>query len=325
MTTDNASPSGRLPFFPISFFASIMGLAGLSIAWTKAQHVWDVDLHLTLPLALLTLAAFLMVGAIYIKKVMSFPEAVAQELQHPVKLSFFPAISISLILLAIIFIELSPTIARGFWLIGTSLHLVMTLFVLNAWMHQGHFQIQHITPAWFIPAVGNVLVPIAGMPLGYTEVSWFFFSIGLLFWIVLLTIVFYRILFHAPIDERLLPTLFILVAPPAVGFISYMKLHGGGLDPFARILFFSGLFLALMLTSQLRRFIELPFALSWWAYSFPTAAITIANYVMYQATDKSGFLWLGNALLLILTALIGLLVLKTFKAIRSNRICVPGH
>ena|GEM_PF-3316996 len=71
-----------------------------------------------------------------------------------------------------------------------------------------------------------MLVPVAGVPLGYTDISWFFFSIGILFWGMLLTIIFYRVLFDNPLEERLMPTLFILIAPPAVGFIAYTRLTG---------------------------------------------------------------------------------------------------
>ena len=102
-----------------------------------------------------------------------------------------------------------------------------------------------MNPSWFIPIVGNILVPIAGVPLGYTDISWFFFSIGIVFWPVLLTIIFYRIIFHPALPGKLIPTFFILIAPPAVGFLSYMKLTGE-MDNFARILYFSGLFFTLL-------------------------------------------------------------------------------
>jgi tellurite resistance protein len=315
----------RLAFFPISFFAMVMGLSGLTIAWEKAQHVFNVDLGINLLLAGLTMLIFAVFSIAYATKAMMYRESVLQEMRHPVKLSFFPAISISLLLLAVAFTELNTGLSRVLWILGAGLHLFLTLFVINTWMHHEHFQVQHINPAWFIPAVGNVLVPVAGMPLGFVDVSWFFFSVGILFWMVLLTIIFYRILFHTPIDARLLPTLFILIAPPAVGFLAYMKLSGGEPDAFARFLYFSGLFLTILLFSQINRFARLQFALSWWAYSFPTAAITIASFVMYEKLGKPFYLWLGSALLIILTALVMLLLLRTVLAAHKGRICTPEH
>jgi tellurite resistance protein len=227
--------------------------------------------------------------------------------------------------LSIAFLPIDARISEPLWLIGTALHLVFTLYVVNVWIHHEHFEIKHMNPAWFIPAVGNVLVPVAGVKLGYLDVSWFFFSIGVLFWGILLTIIFYRVLFHHPIDDRLLPTLFILIAPPAVGFIAYTRLSGGELDAFARVLYYGGLFLTLLLFTQTRRFARLQFFLSWWAYSFPLAAISIASMVMYELSGTEDYRWIGAGLLLILTAIVTLLLVRTGVAVVKHRICVEGH
>ncbi len=314
--------ANRLENFPISFFAMVMGLSGLTIAWEKAQHVFGRDLYITPVLLALTALVFAVLAGLYAAKLLRYREAVLKELRHPIKLNFFPAISISLLLLAIALLPLSPMLSEPLWLLGTALHLSFTLYVVSVWIHHEHFEVHHLNPAWFIPAVGNVLVPVAGMSLGYTDVSWFFFSVGLLFWVMLLTIIFYRVLFHHPIDEKLMPTLFILIAPPAVGFIAYLKL-AGGLDAFARILYFSGLFLTLLLFTQVRRFTRLRFFLSWWAYSFPLAAITIATLLMHEQTGKGFYLYTGGTLLLLLTAVVGLLLTRTAMAVRNRRICVP--
>ncbi len=320
----NSQPGKRIAYFPISFFAMIMGLCGLGLAWRKFQHVYEIDLGINLILVSLISVVFTFLASIYLYKIFKYRHEVWQELQHPVKLSFFPSISISLILLGTLYLHINHTVSLSLWLVGTGLHLSFTLYVVNTWMHQPHFKIQHMNPAWFIPAVGNVLVPIAGVPLGFIDTSWFFFSVGMLFWIILMVIVFYRIMFHDPIEARLLPSLFILIAPPAIGFIAYMRLQGDQIDPFARFLYFSGLFITLLHLTQVHRFARLQFALSWWAYSFPTAAVTTATLVMYELSGgKPFYLWVGIALLTLLTLLIGLLLVRTFKAARAGKICVP--
>lgn len=325
MQTTLQDNESRLAHMPISFFSVVMGMSGMTIAWEKAQQVFGIDLFFVSGiLVALTTLIFLALAWMYLQKLIRFPEQVSAELKHPVKLSFFPTISISLLLLSIAFMTMSPSMSRVLWAVGAMSHLGFVLFIISAWMHQGHFQVPHISPAWFIPAVGNVIVPIAGVPLGFVELSWFFFSIGMLFWVILMTIVFYRILFHDPIPARLLPTLFILIAPPAVGFVAYTTLTGE-LDAFGRVLYFSGLFLTLLLFTQAKRFIQLPFFLSWWAYSFPVAAITIASMVMYQLTQKTGFMWLGGLLLVLLTGLVGLLLVRTSMAMQDGEICTEEH
>lgn len=318
------SLQSRLANFPISFFSMIMGMAGLTIAWQKAQHVFGVNLSINTVLLVITSSLFVVLSLIYATKYVSNRNQVLSEFKNPVKLHFFPTISISLLLISVAFLQVDQAISLPIWIAGTVIHLMFTLYVVNAWIHHDHFEVQHVNPAWFIPAVGNVLVPVAGVQLGFVETSWFFFSIGMLFWIVLLTIIFNRVMFHNPMQEKLMPTLFILIAPPAVGFIAYLKLTGE-MDAFARILYFSGLFLTLLMFVQLKRFARLKFYLSWWAYSFPLAAITIASFQMYELTHKLPYQIIGSALLVLLTTVVVLLLIKTVSAVMSHKICVEEH
>jgi tellurite resistance protein len=312
----------RLEHFPIPFFAMVMGLAGLSIAWRKAQHVLEIQPSVDSLAGLLATIAFLALSALYAAKLFRYPEAVAKEFRHPIKLNFFPTISISLILLSIVAFPYSDGLSGWLWTLGTLLHLLFTHYVMTSWIHHEHYEIDHINPAWFIPVVGNVLIPITGVELGYHEVSWFFFSIGITFWLILFTIIFYRVLFHHPLPGKLMPTFFILIAPPAVGFISYVKLNGE-LDNFGRVLYHTGLFLTLLFLTQAPRFLRLPFALSWWAYSFPMAAITTATFMMFELTGTVLFQSIGLALLALLTTLVCYLVYRTYRAARAGMICQP--
>lgn len=311
----------RLKYFPIAFFSVIMGLAGLTIAWKKAEVVfnyhWAVS-HLVQPV---TVAVFIVLGVFYLTKVVRYPEEVLKELNHPVKLNFFPTVSIGLILLSIVMLENYPSLSRWLWMIGVTIHLGLTLYVMTAWIHHTKFEVTHINPAWFMPVVGNILVPIAGVKLYSPEVSWFFFSTGIVFWLVLFTIVMYRLFFHAPLPERFTPTLFILIAPPAVGFIAYFSLSGT-IDAFARVLYYCALLLTLLLASNVLRFLRTRFFLSAWAYSFPLAAITIASLIMTQQLGVQVFAWIATALLAILTLVVVGLSVRTLIAVARGEICI---
>lgn len=142
--------------------------------------------------------------------------------------------------------------------------------------------------------------------------------------LVLFTIIIYRMIFHHPFPDKLLPTLFILLAPPAIGFISYVKLTGG-LDGFGRVLYFSALLLTLLLFMQVPRFLRLPFYLSRWAYSFPLAAMTVATLVLHDLTRFLAYEFLGWLLLGILYAVFIYLVARTLYAISHHQICVEAH
>lgn len=324
MTRVELSKQSKLTYFPINLFGVIMGFSGLTLSLQQAHYLFGLPEFLFFAGATLTTLFFITISLFYLLKIIKFPKAVHNEFNHPIALHFFPTFSISLLLLSLIYKDFSFDIAQAMWILSTILQFGFLLVILNNWIHQEKWQITHMNPAWFIPVVGNIIVPIGAVHFAPLELGWFFFSIGLVFWIILNSIVMYRLFFHSPLLKQLEPTLFILIAPPAVGFISYMNLQGmAGVNEFARVLYYISLFLTLLLFSQLPRFIKVPFSLSWWAYTFPIAAITLATFIMYEQLNLELFMYIGSFLLLVLSALVLHLTAKTLWAIKSNKLCVP--
>ena len=310
-----------LEHVPAPLFAVVMGVCGLGLAWRKAHAVLHVPAHVSNAALIAAAAVFLALTALYAAKAVRYPQAVAAEFQNPIRANFFPAFSISILLLSRAALSIGPQTAFALWSVGAAIHLAFTLHLLKRWIVRNH-DIHHSNPAWFIPVVGNLLVPLTGAPLGHVEVSWFFFSIGIVFWVILFTIVFYRIVFHDQLPAKFVPTLFILVAPPAIGFISYEALTGG-IDPFARILFYFALFLGLLVLTMAKQFLAVPFAVSWWAYTFPLDALTIAALEYHERTGAEAMApicWLALALT---TAIVVGVLIRTLAALFAGSLFVP--
>lgn len=323
-SAEGAVALDRLSHLPVSFFAVVMGLAGLTIASFKLEAAAGLA-HVASPLLFwLSAAVYAAIAAAYLAKAVTRPAALREEWAHPVRISFFPAMSIGLILLSIAALRVAPALSLPLWLIGTILHFVFTVLVMTAWINHARYQVVHLNPAWFIPVVGNILVPIAGLSHAPADVSWFFFAIGLLFWLVLLTVVVNRLIFHNPLPARLMPTLFILIAPPAVGFLAWTNLIGG-LDPFGRLLVFSADFFFVLLLPQIATLVRLPFTLSWWAYSFPLAALTIAQFTLAELTGAAFYRMTGYGLFALLAVLIAGLAARTLLGLARSEFCVPEH
>lgn len=299
-----------------------MGLAGLTIATERLAPTYGIPTPIVLVLLVITAIVWVVVAAAYVVKWVRFPQSVIAELNHPIRLSFFPASSIGLMLIASATYQFLPAAAEALWWVSITIQLAFTLVVLYRWMHVEHFTTEHNSPAWFIPIIANLLVPILGAQLGYLEVSYFFFAIGIVFWLPLMAISLNRSFFFAPIPKKLMPTLFILIVPPAIGFVAWTSLHAGVLDDFGRILFFVALFMTLMVISQAKRFVGLPFALSWWAFSFPIASITIATTVYAELTESWFFAMLAISLYVALIAVIVMLTVKTLAALLRKELLV---
>ena len=312
----------RLAHFPITFFAIGMGMMGLTLAIRAAETAFAQGHGFSQMVLALSVAMLAAVAFGYLLKALKHPGEVAAEWHHPVRIAFFPAISISLLLLATALLEPAPAVAEMIWIFATALQGGLALSVISAWIGHRPFQTGMMTPAWFIPAVGNVIVPLAGARLGYTEISWLFFSAGLIFWVVLLTLVMNRLMFHEPMPGKMVPTLMILVAPPAVAFTAWLRLVG---EPgaFGHFLLSVAYVFALLVATQVSKLRKLPFALSWWALSFPIAALAIASFGYGHAAGSEPHRWIGAGLLALLLAVVAGLILRTALAIRAGGICIP--
>lgn len=312
--------SERIRFFPITLFAVVMGLAGLAIAFEKAHHLLGLPYFPFVTLLGISAILFINNIIVYGIKAIRFPEEVKTEFFHPIRMNFFPAVSISILLLSVGAYSFAPIVAVTLWFIGTALHTLLTLYIFSYWI-RNNFEITHSNPAWFIPIVGNVIIPIVGVDILGSEPMVFYFAIGIFFWLVLFTVVLYRIIFHHQLAVKFLPTLFILIAPPAVGFIAYLRITAN-YDLFALFLLDIGYFFTLLLFFMGRSFLRIKYFVSWWAFTFPLDAITIASTVAYQVTGYAFYRYTSYALLAIATTVIAVVAYQTLRHVRQREICI---
>ena len=318
-------PDTPLKFLFPGWFAVVMGLTGLALAWHRAGPVMgETAQGVTLALAVLALAIFLALAVASFWRWRRFPQAWAEDLRHPVRHVFVATIPIGAILLATTGVALLGThpLARALWWAGSLGQLGITLWVLSRWWREpkaGGLQWATATPALLIPIVGNVLVPLAGVPLGHVEWSIAQFGIGLMFWPVVLVLLVVRLALQGPWPERLRPTVFILIAPPAVIGLSVMQL--GAPAALAWALWGMALFCFLWAATQARAIAQLAFGVPHWAMSFPLAAL--AAFTLRLATPGTAMAQLGTALLALASLVIAGLLLATWRGLRNGSLLAP--
>lgn len=318
-------PPPRLEHLPVTLFSSVMGVAGLSLAWRRAAQVWDdVPLWPSEALFWLAVAVFAVIAVLYALKWLRHPDAAHAELRHPIRMSFAPTITIAMLLLATAGAQVVPDAARVLWWTGAIGHLVATVLVLSAWFSRADILHAHVTPAWFIPIVGNVVTPLAAPEIGSVDVAWFAYGVGVVFWLGLLPLLLQRVLLtEQPLPERLLPTLAIFIAPPAVAMLSWEALTGQDDGPVVRILYAAAMMFVLLLIAQAARLHQVPFALPYWAYTFPLAAASAAAIAMTGAQPGWGYDAIAVALLGLTTLLLAAVSSLTLRAAARGEICVP--
>jgi len=318
---ENKYQFNRLKNFPISFLAICLGLIGFTLAWQKAEGILKLPFTISNYLLYFSILIIVILSTVYLLKLIKYPNEVKKEFSHPIKLNFYPIIAKLFLISSIIYLAINIDASKYLWWIGVIIQFIFTIIIMSAWIRHNKFEIHHINPSWFIPVVGCIIIPIAGVKHFSPELSWFFFSIGLFWWLILTTIVINRVIFHHPIPNKLVPTFFILFAPPIIGFIALTKLLGG-LNPFGNMLYYFGTFMFILILFQFKMFSKIKFYLSWWAYSFPMDALAIGTLLMYHETGLQFFRIASWIIFVLLNLIIILLLVKTIKAIKNKEICI---
>lgn len=307
-----------------AWFAIVMGLSGLSLAWHRGTPVLGESAGAVAGvLALAAAAAFAALAVAALLRWQRHPDAWAEDLRHPVRHPFVAALPISLMLLATLAVQLlgPGTPVRAAWWLGSLAQLATTVWVLSRWWRgnqAGGLQWAGLTPVLFIPVVGNVLAPLAGVPLGFDAWAAAQFGIGVLFWPVVLVLIAVRVAVHGAWPDRLRPSVFIVIAPPAVVGLGLLQFG-------APLLLVWGcwglaLFGLLWASTQARALAALPFGLPHWAMSFPLAALTALS--LRLATPGSAMGLLALALLALSSLLVAALVLATVRGLRDGTLLV---
>jgi tellurite resistance protein len=300
----------RLEYLPVGLFGSAMGLTGLSVAWRLAHNDFGAPSWVALAIGYIAIAAFIvLLGGYGVKLVTAF-DAVRSEFRHPIAGNLFGTIFISALLLPIVLAPLSLPVARVLWVAGAVGMLLFAWIIMNRWMSDRQ-QVAHATPAWIIPLVGMLDIPLALPELGLPPMHGlmvFSLAVGLFFAVPIFTLILSRLFFEPPMPDALKPTLMILLAPFAVGYSTYTTTTGQT-DIFAASLYMLTLFLLAVLVGLLRDLLKCcPFRISWWAVSFPLAAASIATLRFAETAPDA----LVNAIALIVLALATVVIAGLF-------------
>lgn len=312
------------------WFASVMGLSGLSLAWLQAEALMG-------PAALVAGAAigalaglvFVLLLVATLLRALRYPQHWAQDRRHPVRHTFVATLPNGVILLATVGVALFGPAAgtalwwalQVLWWIGSLSLVVVTVWVMARWWDfaLGGLPWASVTPALFIPVAGHVLAPMAGVRLGHAQWAAAQFGIGALFWLPALALLLVRLAVAGPLPDRLRPTVFVVVAPPAASGLSALWL--GAPPGVAWMLWGMALFSFAWAGTQARAIAAQPFGLSHWGLSFPLAALAALTLRLAQPGGVMAVL--GPAFLALASLVIAALVMGTLRGLRDASLLAP--
>lgn len=304
-----AAPPG-LAHLPMPLLVLPMGLGGIGLAWREAAVVLGAPSLLGEALLLLTALVWLLVVGGQALRTLRYPDAMLAELRHPVRVAFAAAPTIGLMILAGALWPYAPGFGAALWGVAVALHLVVAMLLLRRVL-AGRGEVAMLAPPLLIPFVGNILAPVFGVRMGFLDASWMMFGVGTLLWLAVFPLLLHRLVAGPPLPLVMRPSIAIFVAPPAVGALAMAALIG---ETHGVALAFTGvaLLVATAVLSLGRELARVPFSLSWWGVTFPSAAFAIM--LMGQGFHPI-FGWLALALA---TGLTGWVTWRTALAARAG-------
>jgi tellurite resistance protein len=315
-----------LKFLMPGWFVVVMGLSGLSLAWHSAVPILgDTAGAGAMVLGALAALVFALLAGLSLLRWQRYPLALAEDLKHPVRHPLVAALPASLLLLATVATALTGASApaKVLWVLGAAWQFGVTVWVLSRWLKgnkEGGLVWPSLTPLVLIPVVGNMLAPLAGVALGFSQWSAAQLGLGLLLWPVLLTLLAVRVGTAGLWPERLLASTFITVSPPAVAGLAALQLGASPL--LAWMAWGVALFFLVWSAGIFKRAISQPFSVTLWALSFPLAAFAALTLQLAPHAAR-WFQPLAMLVLALTTLVIAALSLATVKGLREGTLLAP--
>jgi tellurite resistance protein len=313
-------------YLPVGLFGSTVAMADLSIAWKAGAVTFGLPVVISTAIGILTATMFILLLSLYILKLVRYHEAAKMELTDPVAAHFMGTLFISAILLAIIAIPFSLSGARILWCCGTIGGIVF-IYVLMGRLYKGRLDPKDAVPPVLIPGLTLLNAANAGRGMQFgvwgNEVNGILFSLGIVYVLLFFVIITYRLIYGGALPLFLEPTLLLMSAPFAVGFLAYVS-PGGAVNSFASVFFFFGLLLLVVLFFNVFKK-GLPFMISWWASCFSLGALT--NAAIRYANQRHDPLLcdVAAALMIASSLLVAITFVLTIWQQLSGRLLNPGQ
>lgn len=320
-----------LKFLMPGWFSVVMGLCGLSLAWHRASGLLGgMADGIALVAGSLAALVFVVLLVASILRAVRYPAALAEDLKHPVRHAFVAAFPVATLLLAGVGVALfgAHPLLHALWWFGSLTQMWATVWVLGHWLAPvgnptaGNTGLwPAVTPVLLIAVVGNVVAPLAGLPLGHEAWSAVQMGIGTFFWPIVIGLVLVRRIAHSPLPDRILPAWFITIAPPAVIGVVFTLFQA----PLAVVLGIWGIaaFQLIWLLPLVKRIASQPFGVAFWGLSFPIAAFATLTLRLAELKAGSGFETLGVLLLAVASIVILWLGFATVRGLRDGSLLAP--
>ncbi|MFM9919600.1 transporter [Lacisediminihabitans sp. H27-G8] len=277
------------PRIPLNTLAIGFGAAGLASLWTTVTSALRTS---PIPSELLWISASIVWAWLifaHLYRGRHSDETLRSQLRHPAQ---GPIAAIVPVIGMLIGAHLHQSWPVGGTILVLASIVTAALFAgwILAYWHTGRLTPEVIHGGYFLPTVAAALVgATTSYKVGFPMIAFGAFAVGIIFWVVILTVLLARLAFFPPLPGPLTPTLAIILAPPAVAGTAWFALHGERADGVSQGLLGVTVLMLLLQLFLVPVYRRVPFNLGFWSVTFPVGAA--ATYLIQWLSMASFAGW----------------------------------
>jgi tellurite resistance protein len=310
---------------PLSFYGMPFGLLGLADSWLVAAHFGLAPVTLGRILVAVAIAVWAIVLSLHLRGIRANGISFSSDLTDPITGPFASLVILTPMLAAADalypFSHTAGTVVVDVGIVAT---VLLAGWFFGQWIYHP-LELAKIHPGYFLPSVAGGFVAAAAAALvGQTHLAESLFGFGMLSWLVIGSIVLGRLIAGPSLPTPLMPTLAIEVAPAGVATFAAFAINGGHVDTTVRLIGAYGLMMVVAQIRLIPAFRRLPFMPSFWAFTFPWAAVAFAGLFWLGVTHPTGWRAESYVALALITAFIGAIAVRTLIALRRGNLLPPA-
>jgi len=307
-------PTERIP---LNTLAIPFGVSGLAETWTFAGAYLDFSQWLSVALWSSAAVTWLWVLGAHIRRGAIVRIPLREQLAHPAQ---GPIAALGHVVFILLGVAIGPySLITAQIIIGVG---IVVAIVFAGWfigkVLRGGIPVDAVHGGYFLPtAAGGYIASYASASLGWSGLAAGLFWFATLGWVVTFCLLTARLALRPALPDALVPTLAILVAPPAVGGLAWFEMHPHVIDTAQSFL---GITLVVMLLAQLvllGMYRRIRFTLGFWSFTFPFAAVGSYGIAWLTALNVPGGQVIAVLLALAVTVLVLTIALLSLRLVSA--------
>ena len=317
-----AATSGP-PRVPLNTLAIPLGLAGLAQVWTVAAATLGAPIELGQGFWLIAAIAWIWTILVHLHRGARSDQPLSHQLTHVAQGPLAALLPLTAMLLGASLHRIIPLAGTMLTLISIAAAAAFGAWMLSFWM-RGDLPLESIHGGHFLPISAAGLVgALASAQTGLDWLAVGSFTVGIVFWLVISVLISLRLAIRPTMPEPLVPTLAIMIAPPAVAATAWLNISGGRPDEMFEGLTAMTAFMVLVQVMLLPRYRALTFSLGFWSFTFPAASAAALSITWVRLVHPFAWRAITIGLVVAVTVLVAAIAMKSLllliTAIRVSR------